>query len=148
MKTGRGVLFVYLIFILFCVCAAAEEPARPKEPPEAQPEQSEVYTAGLIMGTLDSLDDNGRFLAVRVPREGSRRKTVYLDKQTQYYKENKPSAASELLVGQKIAVRFIADGSLVLADAVFLVEGEFEPEAYLKARKPKKRGKKPASSKH
>ncbi len=148
MKTGYGVLFVFLNLILPCVSAVAEEPSVPIDPPNSQPEESEVYTTGVIMGTLDSLDESGRFLAVRVPSEGSRRKTMYLDKQTQFYRENKPSAASELLVGQKIAVKYIAEGSLLLADSVFLVEGEFEPEEYLKVRKPKKRAKKRASSKH
>lgn len=73
----------------------------------------------------------------------------YLDKYTRYFVDSERASAEDLVPGDKVAVRYWAEGRLAVADKVYVVFGEFDPRDYrrkirrgrgIKRRKKKKEG--------
>lgn len=58
-----------------------------------------------------------------------------MDKATEVYVEKKRKKRNALYLGDKVAVRYFAKGKTVVADAIYVVFGEFVPKDYLKKKK-------------
>lgn len=100
--------------------------------------QEEAYK-GVILANFISIDPQYRFIYVK-PREGDLpRITVYLDKKTSYstIKVGKLGRGKKemMLEGDRVALRVFVKNGIVLADEVFLVDGDFGPKARFGKRK-------------
>ena len=106
--------------------------AAPAHKPSAPPAES---IGGFFFGRVLSVDPKNRFIYLRSVDAPSVRKLFYLDKKTQFREKKKRIRPSVFKPGDQAAVRFFARGELALADALYLVKGEFNMKDYRVVRK-------------
>ena len=142
-------IFLTAFFLLLASPLSAEDaPADPFKVKEKIEEVSfsdlfrthrdEAYI-GVILANFIYIDPAYRFIYVK-PQEGDLpRMTVYLDKKTSYstIKVGKLGRGRKqmMLEGDRVALRVFIKSGIVLADEVFLVEGDFGPKARFSKRK-------------
>ena len=128
----RSTLIILVLFLVvfYPVISAAEDAHQPTSQPKAEPKKEALTIEGLYLGRIGKIDAKGRFLYLLPEVEGLRKKTIFLDAQTKFIKNRKPFSKKKLEVGQKVAVRFFGEGSLLLALGVFVVEDEFKVNDY------------------
>lgn len=90
---------------------------------------------GIYYGRLGHISEDRRVIVAYPVTKPRRRQTFYLDKQSAVYREKKLVSSKSLKLGEKIAVRYFGEDSLLIVDAVYLVKGEFVPRDYLAVRK-------------
>ncbi len=93
-------------------------------------------TVGIYFGFIHVIDTDQKILMVVPIDSRLPRKTFYLDNQTLYQEDKKKIAKTKFHRGQKVAVRYFAEGMTAIADVVFLVSGEFEPRKYRISKRP------------
>ena len=152
MKFGRNLFLAYCLILLpgAHTFARAEEPspsaaeATPEETPQpTAPPQLNLAkrpaTRGLFYGHVWFIDDNLVSFTVKPTDHALPRRRFYLDSKTTVKMGKKNVGRDGLYLGDKVAVRYFSNQGIFVADAVFIVEGEFVPADYLpKKPKPKK----------
>jgi hypothetical protein len=92
-------------------------------------EQSKNAFKGVLLGNLIASED--RYLYFKAKEREISRMYIYLDPFTQFTKMIKGKRLNgkktDLMEGQRLAVRVIIKEGIVLADEVFIVEGNFDP---------------------
>lgn len=100
--------------------------------------RNEAYI-GVILANFIYIDPEYRFVFVKPQGGELPRITIYLDKKTGYttMKAGKlgKGKKSMMLEGDRVAIRSFVKSGIVLADEVFLVEGDFGPKARFAKRK-------------
>ncbi len=134
---------------VFSSTAVAQDPpvaegfASEKKEPEPI-NKTLANSSGLYFGHVLFIQA-GRYIFVRPTDSEYSRKTFYLDSLTRYSKFidglRKRARSAELVEGQKVAVRYFAGEKFAVADEIFLVDGEFEPNKYGKAKRRSKKRK-------
>lgn len=91
--------------------------------------QSKNGFKGVILGNLISVEKD--YLYVKPKESELGRMFVYLDSKTLYSKMSNGKLQNgkkeEVLEGERVAIRVVMKDGLVLADEVFMVEGDFDP---------------------
>lgn len=105
---------------------AAHKPSAPVE-----------SVGGFFFGRVLSVDPQNRYIYLRSVDAPAVRKLFYFDKKTQFREKKKRIRPSAFEPGDQAAVRFFARGELALADALFLVKGEFNMKDYRVVRQRK-----------
>ncbi len=134
----RFLLFCFLTqAILFLSTDAYSEadPAVTIAPPIVRPTASlsapkELEGHGVVLGVIEDIDKNGRWIFVRPNEIKAPRRVFYLDKETLFMAGKKKLTLGDLQNGNKTAVVFFAKGMLAIADAVFLVKDEYKLSEY------------------
>lgn len=116
-------------------------------------EQSKVAFKGVILGNVISITDE--YIYVKPREKGLGRMYIYTDKQTLYSEmsngKRKKAKKEQLLEGLRVAARVIMKEGIILADEVFMVEGEFDSLSRYRKRVykavPKKEGEGGAKAK-
>ena len=97
------------------------------------------YSEGICYGHIIGLDARRGYIFVKPSVSRYPRRYFYLDKKTAYtiVQEGirKKQKFENLVEGQRVVVRYFAQGGLALAEEVFVVAGEFQPpSAYREQR--------------
>ena len=100
-------------------------------------EQAPEAIAGFFFGRVLSVDPSRRFVYVRSVDEPPVRKMFYFDRQTQFREKKRRINFAAFEPGDQVAVRFFARGETAIADALFLVKGEFNMKDYRVVRQKK-----------
>ena len=106
--------------------------SKPKEPPYG----------GIFYGEIASVDPDGSSIFVVPIDKHYSRKVFYIDKFTDYFIDGEPDELDSLHISQRVAVRFFGEQTIRVAEAVYVVSGEFNPEDYQSAKKKKRAEKK------
>lgn len=146
-----GLFCLLLATLFFCGSIVAEEPEVAADIFKAKEKQEKILFGdlfrtrsresftGVMLANILIVDPQYRYLYIKPQEENLPRITVYLDKYTAFtkMKVGKLSRGSKklLLEGDRIAVRVFIREGIVLADEVFLVDGEFGPKARFAKRK-------------
>lgn len=122
--------------------AQSEQP-KPEQPKKIDriSEEWKGERSGFFYGHIVDIDERWYSITVKPIDPKFRRKRFYLDKQTKYFNDTKKTNFSDVYLGDKVAVRFLAEGYIALAEAVYVVPGEFMDESYYVESKGR-RGKK------
>lgn len=91
-----------------------------------------VYTSGIFLGTIAFVDPDGLAIAVLPIEQELDKRLFHVDSRTHYMRDQRRTNYSALKVGDKVAVRYIAEDEFTLAEAVFIVLGEFDHSQYLR----------------
>lgn len=144
------VVLLTLLFVLgpMCVCGAEESSEATAMPKEgvvlkegagvSKGGKKPTYNAGVFFGHILYVDPHERFIFARPTDPKYSRQSFYLDAATLFTRmeEGKAKAISkaDLVDGDKVAIRYFARNELSLADEVFVVVGQFQPEVYQRRR--------------
>ncbi len=101
---------------------------------KASPAES---VGGFFFGRVLSIDTQRRFVYLRSVDAPNVRKLFYFDKKTQFREKKKRIKFTEFEPGAQAAVRFFGRGETAIADAIFLVKGEFNMKDYRVVRQRK-----------
>ncbi len=103
--------------------------------------QSEAYV-GVVLANFLYIDPDYEYVYIKPQEEDLPRMTVYLDKLTAYstIKVGKLGVGKKkmMIEGDRVALRVFVKNSIILADEVFLVDGDFGPKARFAKRKYKR----------
>ncbi len=124
--------FFCLTILLFIVQLLARESSGEGEKERHEPPMT---TAGLFYGYLIQVDPNRAHVVVHPADERLPRKKFIIDRQTLFRFHGKRANYDQLQPGQKVAVRFFAEGALAIAEEIFVVVGEFVPHQYRERKK-------------
>jgi hypothetical protein len=126
-----GFLFVFLLFPLNeQALSESSERRRAFDNHKKQAAEQLETTVGVYYGWLRDIDlDRGIVLVIPILRDENR-KIFYLDGQTRYNIPNTENKVENINQGDKVAIRYFAEGRTAIADVIFVVEGEFKPELY------------------
>jgi len=91
-----------------------------------------IYYGYILDVEVDPVRSEPRSITIQAIEPRSQKVRFYLDRQTEVYEERKRKKKSFLEVGQKTAVRYFGQAKINLAEAVYVVEGDFEPDKYKK----------------
>lgn len=144
------VFFILLsLFINLSFDAVAEDlsidPFKPKEKKEEisfsdlfRSRTNEAYK-GVILGNFIYIDPKGRFIYVKPHEDNLPKLTVYIDNKTLFstMKVGKIGKAKKnmMLEGDRVAIRAMIKHGIILADEIFMVQGDFGPKARFAKRK-------------
>jgi hypothetical protein len=98
-------------------------------PPVLAEETSPQTVAGVSYGWILELSRDS-LLIKPLDRTLSTRR-FFVDSATEYYVNSRQKSYADLYFGDKVAVSFFGDGKVFVADRVFVVFGEFDPQGYL-----------------
>ena len=127
-----------------------EEPADnagSKAPETKESKAKEPPYGGIFYGQISSVDPEGSSIFVVPLDKHYSRKIFYIDKFTDYFIDGEPDELESLHINQRVAVRFFGEQAVRVAEAVYVVSGEFNPEDYRPVKKKKAAGKKEAGKK-
>jgi hypothetical protein len=100
--------------------------------------RNEAYK-GVVLANFIYIDPEERFIYVKPQEDNLPKLTIYIDKKTLFstMKLGKIGKAkkSMMLEGDRVAIRAMVKNGVILADEVFLVEGDFGPKARFAKRK-------------
>ena len=104
---------------------------------------------GIFYGEIASVDPEHSSIFVLPINKHYPRKIFYVDKFTDYFTDGEPDELDSLRLRQRVAVRYFGDLSVRVAEAVYVVSQEFNPEDYkpVKKKKGKEKAEKGKSSK-
>lgn len=86
---------------------------------------------GLYYGYIEAVDAEGTYVFLRpLTPKGYTRKMVYIDRVTDVLKNKKGIRVRDLEVEQKVVVRYVAYDKLMLADAIYVVDGKIDPRDF------------------
>jgi len=97
--------------------------------------ESDPTHSGIFMGYLVDVRPDYSSVTVKPIDKAERRRRFYLDKKTTVSVDGKRSKKEEIYYGDKVAVRYFGKGGNLVADAIFVEFGEFEPKNYIKKKK-------------
>jgi hypothetical protein len=123
-------IVVVLFLLLSCQLALAAEPT-PVPTTSIAPSHTGVFYGHI----LDIRPDLSAITVKPTDKNLKKRRHFYLDKKTLIKVDGKRSLATELYYGDQVAVRYFGKGDLLVADAVYVVFGEFEPKDYVLKKK-------------
>ncbi len=96
--------------------------------------ENKDYHAGLYYGHIVAIDSKGDYIFVKPTERSSPRRYFYLDKKSRYTMISegirKRKSFADLIEGQRVVVRYFAQGELAVADELLLVSGEFQPASF------------------
>ena len=115
------ILFLALLALLLCPPAAGAE--------------EEVSHSGVYYGYLLDVRPDYSSVTARAEEPGVKRRRFYLDRQTRVYVDGKRKARTDLYYSDKVAIRYFGRGDLLVADAIYVVFGPFEPKDYIPKKK-------------
>ena len=130
-KVKRVILSLLILnfvhFALLVTASVAEQPQSVKQ-------KKTTYT-GILYGYIHDVRPD--FSAITVKPEGGakRRYRIHLDPKTIVYVDKKRKKSSDLFLGDKVAVRYFGQEVIRVADAVYVIFGEFVPKDYVKKKK-------------
>ncbi|MCC6221569.1 MAG: hypothetical protein IT291_10055 [Deltaproteobacteria bacterium] len=129
----------FLAILLVFDIAVAEPSSKTKQVKEGKEKSAKVdakqYSTDLFYGKLTFIHPENISIIVE-PIDGTpKRRIIYLDEKTMYMDGKKTVTLSFLQIGQRIAVRSVSENGFHLADRVFIVQGEFKPDEFLKIRR-------------
>jgi hypothetical protein len=128
--------------------AAGEGSAKISKKEKEGDKPKELTVGGIFYGEIASVDaEKNSIFILPLDRRHNSRKTFYLDRFTEYYVDGELDELDSLHIKQKVAVRFFGEPNLRVADAVYVVSGEFNPDDYRPTKKKKKAKEKPKKSK-
>lgn len=116
-KNSRLTLVVALVAMLY--------------PPLAIGAEDEPSHTGVYYGYLIDVRPDYSSVTARAAEKGVKRRRFYLDKQTKVYVDGKRKPRTELYCSDKVAIRYFGKGDLLVADAIYVVFGDFEPKDYV-----------------
>lgn len=110
---------------------------------EAKP-KDQGPIGGIFYGEIASVDiSRNSIFVLPLDKHHYPRKIFYIDKYTDYFVDGEPGELDSLRIKQRVAIRYFGEPALRMADAVYVVSGEFVPDDY-KPAKNKKKTKQPA----
>ena len=137
----KSISFLALSAFLLALPLAASAQSETTETEKEKPKKEEVKPIarqGVLMGHLTLIHPEKTSIVVR--REDTRvRLTFLLDRRTKYRLKRRRKRVDILDVGQKVAVRYFGENHFLIAEEVYVVEGEFQPADYTGKKKKKKR---------
>ena len=95
---------------------------------------------GLLMGQIYWISKEQKAIVLTPEGERKPRRKIYFDRYTRFKQEKTELSLKELEIGDRVAVWYVGEGDLLLADKIYYVTDEFEREKYL----PKSRRVSPA----
>ena len=114
-----------ILSVLFSLFLLSDSQAAP-----ANNEQNNSY-AGILYGYIHDVRPDFSAITVKPIEKGDRRHRVNLDQSTQIFVNKKRRTKNSLYLGDKVAIRYFGRGTTILADAVYVVFGEFVPKDYV-----------------
>lgn len=114
-KSRLILLLLALLFVVPCAVCAEET----------------ISHTGIYYGYLTDVRPDFSSISAKAIEKGIKRRRFYLDKSTKIYIDGKRKTHSELYFSDKVAIRYFGKGDLLVADAVYVVFGEFEPQDYI-----------------
>lgn len=97
----------------------------------AETKKKELSYSGLYYGHLIDIRPDRSAVTVIPIDKSIHRQRFYVDKKTIVVVNGKRSAFTNLYYGDKVAVRYFATDKTAVADAIFVVFGDFVPKDYL-----------------
>lgn len=87
-------------------------------------------SAGIFYGWITDINLVQSTVTVKPIDQRIQRRHFYVDSKTRYRVDGKRKVFEDIYVGDKVAVRFFAEDRLSLAEEIFVVFGEFNPDDY------------------
>jgi len=144
-------LFILLTGAVTLVRAQDEDPSNSETAAEesSAANSSKLTTAettgGVFYGNLIFIHPQKFSLIVR-PISGDNKKMFFVDRSSKFTVDGKRRDIDWIERGDKVAVRYFAEGNIAVVEELFVVFGEFIPEDYIVKKKKKKAGKAPAKA--
>ena len=91
--------------------------------------------AGILYGYINDLRPDFSAITVKPIENSDKRHRVFIDPTTQVYVNKKKRKSSALYLGDKVAIRYFGRGTTIVADAIYVVFGEFVPKDYVIKKK-------------
>jgi len=128
--TVSGIFLVCFCFFSDCQ-AATEKPQKPEKPQKAEKKEQSIGYSGTVYGFIHNVQPDFSVITVKPIDNTDRRHKIYLDKSTSVFVDKKRKSRSNLYLGDKVAVRYFGRGTTIVADAVYVVFGEFVAKDYI-----------------
>ena len=113
------------LIILFCFFFLSDCQAAPQSI-----NQNNGYS-GILYGYIHNIRPDFSAITLKPIQIGDRRHRINLDQSTLVFVNKKKRQTSSLYLGDKVAVRYFGCGTTIMADAVYVVFGEFVPKDYV-----------------
>ena len=131
-KIKRVILLVLVLLSLSLVPNAKALPTKAASP--TKEEQKDSYS-GILYGYIQDVRPDFSAITVKPIEKGERRHRIYVDKSTSVFVDKKRKKKTSLYLGDKVAVRYFGQGMTIIADAVYVVFGEFVPNDYIERKR-------------
>jgi hypothetical protein len=90
---------------------------------------------GTLYGFVHDVRPDFSAITVKPTETSDHRHRVNIDSSTQVFINKKKRKSNALYLGDKVAIRYFGRGTTIIADAIYVVFGEFVPKDYVIKKK-------------
>jgi hypothetical protein len=119
------------IWFLLLVPNAMSAPTKVVKTTKAEPKNS---YSGILYGYIQDVRPDFSAITVKPIEKGEKRHRIYIDRSTAVFVDKKRKKQSSLYLGDKVAVRYFGQGMTIIADAIYVVFGEFVAKDYIEKK--------------
>ena len=123
----KRVIFIFLI----CFFSRSDCKAAPQNLQKPEKKEQSIGYSGTVYGFIHNVQPDFSVITLKPIDNTDRRHKIYLDKSTSVFIDKKRKSRLSLYLGDKVAVRYFGRGTTIVADAVYVVFGEFVAKDYI-----------------